>query len=483
MVPGTDSHSRLTIAVAALAALAWFVVVPAAAADRVVLNFNPDWRFVKADPAGASATGFDDRGWALVSAPHTFNDVDTFDNWSTPGHRGEQIQWSGRTWYRKTFRLPEAYRGKRVFIEFEGVRQIAEVYLNGMRLGVHKTGFTPFGFDLTPHLRFGAAANVLAVMCDNRFMKDPLDAAAAAAIGAATATRGGRSAPNPNLAHLSAQVNETIPESLDDLQADQIPWNNPHWHPAHGGIYRNVRLYVTDPLHITLPLYSFLQTAGPYVYATGVTGDGATVNVEVPVGNGRAVAARVTVRAEVRDAAGSLVLAAEAPLSVAAGATGSVTLSGRLAKPKFWEPDYPHLYRVTCSLAVDGARVDAAEVPLGIRIAQWDAARGLTLNGQPLKLHGWGQKSTSEWPGLGAALPDWLHDFTLRLMKDAGGNFVQWGHTAAGPSQIAATDRLGLVVDQPGVDGESDTRGAAWTLRVSAFRDIVVDQPGRAVRE
>ena len=99
---------------------------------------------------------------------------------------------------------------------------------------------------------------------------------------------------------------------------------------------------------------------------------------------------------------------------------------------------------------------------------------GLTLNGRPLKLHGWGQKPTNEWPGLGAALPDWLHDFTLRLMKDAGGNFVRWGHTAAGAAQIAATDRLGLVVDQPGVDGESDTRGAAWALRASAFRDVVI---------
>ncbi len=73
-----------------------------------------------------------------------------------PGHRGEQNQWGGRTWYRKTFTLPESYKGKKVYIEFEGVRQVAEVYLNGQLLGVSKTGFTPFGFDLTPHLRFGA---------------------------------------------------------------------------------------------------------------------------------------------------------------------------------------------------------------------------------------------------------------------------------------------------------------------------------------
>jgi beta-galactosidase len=444
----------------------------ALAADRVTLNFNPDWRFIKADPAGASGERFDDRAWSLVSAPHTFNDVDTFDNWSTPGHRGEQIQWGGRTWYRKTFRLPDAYRGRRVFIEFEGVRQVAEVYLNGTRLGISKTGFTPFGFDLTPYVRFGSEVNVLAVMCDNRFMTDPLDAAAAAALG--TATRGGQSTPNPNLAQLSARVNETIPDSLDELRADQIPWNNPHWHPAHGGIYRNVRLHVTDPLHITLPLYSFLQTAGPYAYATDLSTGAATVHVDVPLVNGRPSAALATARVEIRDASGRTVLTVERQLSVAAGASASVELSGVVARPRFWEPGYPHLYRVTCSLMAGGSPIDTVDVPLGIRAVLWDAARGLFLNGQPLKLRGWGQKPTNEWPGLGAALPDWLHAYTLQLMKEAGANFVRWGHTAAGPAQISASDRLGLITDQPGVDGESDTRGAAWALRVSAFRDVVV---------
>src|SRR5215831_5539012 len=138
----------------------------ALAANAGQLNFNPDWKFIKADPAGAAEPGFDDRAWAAVSLPHTFNDVDSFDDWSTPGHVGEMNLWSGRTWYRKTFVLPESFRGKKVFIEFEAVRQIAEVYLNGHLLGVSKTGFLPFGFDLTPYLRFGGGKNVLAVMAD-----------------------------------------------------------------------------------------------------------------------------------------------------------------------------------------------------------------------------------------------------------------------------------------------------------------------------
>src|SRR5215471_16255082 len=254
------------------------LLIRVSAADRVTLNFNPDWKFIKADPAGAAAIDFNDRGWTTVSTPHTFNDTDTFDDWSLPGHRGEQNQWSGRTWYRKTFTLPENFRGKKVFLEFEAVRQVAEVYLNGKLLGVCKTGFTPFGFDLTPHLRFDGT-NVLAVMCDNRFMKDPLS-------GDEPAENSGNSQTvSPTLALLSARVNAQIPESVDQIQADQIPWNNPHWHPAHGGLYRNVYLHVVDPLHVSLPLYSFLKTEGPYVYSTEISDKSATVHLELPIQN------------------------------------------------------------------------------------------------------------------------------------------------------------------------------------------------------
>src|SRR5580765_3746925 len=135
-----------------------------AAAERLKLNFNQDWKFIKADPRGASAATFNDGSWTTVSTPHTFNDTDTFDDWSVPIHLGETNQWSGRTWYRKSFTVPESFRGKRVYVEFEAVRQIAEVYLNGQPLGTNRTGFIPFGFDLTPHLHFGGETNVLAVM-------------------------------------------------------------------------------------------------------------------------------------------------------------------------------------------------------------------------------------------------------------------------------------------------------------------------------
>ena len=448
------------------AVLAWAMIPSCGlAGERLTLNFNPDWRFIKADPNATQSPELNDADWQAVSAPHTYNDTDTFDDWSILGHVGEQNQWAGRTWYRKTFTVPESFKGKEVYIEFEAVRQVAEVFLNGQLLGVSKTGFSPFGFDLTQHLRFGRP-NCLAVMCDNRFMKDPVARGAVREQRAAGAAQGGPSAvpsqagctdlnmappANPSLAELSSRFNAGIPEDVNQIQADQIPWNNPHWHPAHGGLYRNVRLYVTDPLHISLPLYSFLQTVGPYVYATDISDKSAKIGIEVPVENGRTTGEAVELAVEVLDRDGKAVLTLKGSEPIASGAKAEFKVSGMIENPEHWEPAYPYLYRVVCKLSVGANVVDTCEVQLGIRAVQWDVNTGFTINGHPLKLHGWGHKPTDEWPGLGAAQPDWMHFYTLDLMKQAGGNFIRWGHCLGGPAQVDAADRLGLITEQPGL--------------------------------
>ena len=409
-------------------------------AGRDKVSFNPGWKFIKADPAGAARSDFDDAAWQTISAPHTFNDTDTFDDWSPAGHVGERNQWAGRTWYRKAFVMPEVWNGKRVIVEFEGVRQLAEVYLNGRLMGTSSNGFVPFGFDLTTGLRGDGGTNVLAVMCDNTFMKD--------GEGKGKARRKG--------------------------QNSFLPWNNPHWHPAHGGIYRNVWLYALDPVYITLPLFSSLATTGPYVYASGISTTSADVGIEVPVQNHCATDCLLTILAEVLDRDGVSVLKTEATERLAADKTQTIQLAGKLARPHRWEPDYPYLYTVRIALEANGKHLDAVDVPLGIRSVKWDVQTGFWINDHPVKLHGWGQKPTDEWPGLGSAFPDWMHDYTLMLMRDAGGNFVRWGHCAAGPAQISAGDRYGIVALQPGVDGEHDVDGNAWTVRAAAFRDMLI---------
>src|SRR5688500_2707733 len=454
-------------------------------AERVTLNFNPDWRFIKADPANAQQPNFDDAKWALVSTPTTFNDGDTFDEAYVPRHRGEQNQWGGRTWYRKTFTAPDAWKGKKLYIEFEGVRQIAEVYLNGERLGVNKTGFVPFGFDLTPKLKIGKT-NVLAVMVDNRFQIDATPPTTQEAkVGSRDMRPAGSTQPTPglnvappaggNLAHNIAELAKRIPDNVEDLQADQIPWNNPHWHPAHGGIYRNVFLHVVDPLHISLPLYSSLGTEGPYVYATEISEKSAKIGIEVPFENGRADSVGAEVLAEVKDREGKTVFSGTGiPPVTAPGGKSKAVIVGTLQSPQLWEPSYPYMYSVVCSLREKGKTVDTVEVPLGIRTFKLNNKTGFSVNGRNVKLRGWGQKTTNEWPGIGAAQPDWLQFFTLDLMKQAGGNFVRWGHVTGAPSQIKAADALGIVTLQPGLDGEGDTTKAAWRVRADAFRDLII---------
>ena len=447
------------------------------AGERLTLNFNPDWKFIKDDPPGAQAPDFNNRGWTTVSTPHTCNDVDTFDDFSPGGMRGETNQWSGRTWYRKTFTLPESSKGKRVYVEFEAVRQVAEIYLNGHYLGACKNGFVPFGFDLTPYFKFGKP-NVLAVMCDNRFMISDIAEGNSARHRKANGKNGNPAGTNAavpqTLSEYENEVNSSIPEDVDELQANQIPWNNPTWHPAMGGIYRNVRLYVTDPLHITLPLYDFLQTVGPYVYATKISDQSADVTAEIPVENGRSTSAKVTVQAEIVDHDSKSVTMLSQTAEIAAGAQSTTKLSFSIPHPQLWEPDYPYLYHVVCSVRLGNKTIDSCNVPLGIRAVHWDVKTGFWINGHHLKLHGWGQRPTEEWPGLGTAQPDWLQFYTLQLMKDAGANFIRWGHCAGGPDMIRAGDELGLIADQPGVDGESDTVGAAWNIRAAAFRDAII---------
>jgi beta-galactosidase len=407
----------------------------AQAGDRVTLNFNPDWKFIKADPAGASQADFDDRSWQNVSTPHTFNDTDTFDDSSVANHVGETNLWSGRTWYRKSFTLPESFKGRRVYLEFEAVRQVAEVYLNGQALGTNRTGFIPFGFDLTPYLKFGGGTNILAVMADNRF---------------------------------------TMETDMAKIAGTDLPWNSPHWHPPHGGIYRNVYLHVTDPLHISLPLYSNLKTAGPYVYAADISESSAALHCEIPVQNERSTTEKIEAHFELLDREGKSLLVVKDSKVLPPGARQTINLVGALSHPELWEPDYPYLYQAVCTLSTKGQTIDRVEIPVGIRSVRWDAKTGFYINGHHTKLHGWGQKPTSEWPGLGAAQPDWMHYFTLELMKEAGGNFVRWGHCAGAPADIASADQLGMLVLQPGVDGEGDARGDAWTLRAAAFRDMLI---------
>ncbi|WP_396600649.1 glycoside hydrolase family 2 protein [Algibacter sp. R77976] len=397
---------------------------------RTKYNFNLDWKFIKQNPENAQNLGFKDDSWETISCPHTFNDIDTFDDLSHGHHDGEDNHWRGTVWYRKHFKLPQEDSGKKVFIEFESVRQIADVYINGKHIGQNQTGFIPFGFDLTPYLKFGED-NVLAVKVNN--------------------DRG-------------------------DHFRDNFPlvWHHEHWHPNHGGIYRNVFLHVMEPLHITLPLYDNLETTGTYVYAENITAENADVTINAEVQNEYPEAKNVVYEAKIVDNDGKVVSTTSSEKSIEAGEKYTFSATTSVSNPNRWYTRHPYMYNVETVLKVDGKAVDSYKTPLGIRSFDFNKDSGFHNNGEYAKLHGWGQKPTNSWAGLGAALPDWLRDYTYQLMDEAGGNFIRWGHCAGSPAEIAMGDKYGFVTLMPGVSGESQDEGETWDIRIKAFKDMIV---------
>ncbi len=432
------------------------------AASRLEYNFNTGWKFSKGQGFNNAESN---RGvkeevivipntetpwatdyvmgdsWEDVSLPHTYNDVDTFDKFTETGMNGERSVYGGTAWYKKTFTIPAAYEGKKIFLEFEAARQAAEVWLNGNKLeGKSENGFIPFGYDLTPYLNFGGE-NDVTVMTDNSFP----------------------------YYHIG-----------EDGSKNELSWADSHWHPNNGGLYRNANLYVTDPLHVTLPLYSFLETQGTYVYTQNETASSAEVVMEAEIANEYEVEKTFTYAVQVLDAEGNEVqTASSAEMKLQPGTKDNYQLKVTLSNPKRWSTEYPYLYQVVSKVLVDGVEVDSTTTPLGVRTFRFTNDNGFFLNENYVKLQGWGQKPTDEWAGLGAAYPDWMHAYTQELMKDAGGNFIRWGHCAGSPTQIAISDRYGMVTLQPGVDGEGSTVGGTYSeysyeVRKNAFRDMII---------
>src|ERR1035438_8987344 len=134
---------------------------------RAKLNFDLNWKFVREDVPGAEPPGFDDTAWTTVSTPHCFNDIDSFRQIISHSG-GDRGTYKGLAWYRKHFKFPARFAGHKIFLEFEGVRQAGEIFLNGKLAGLYENGVTAYGLDITGAVHFGNEENVLAVKVDNR---------------------------------------------------------------------------------------------------------------------------------------------------------------------------------------------------------------------------------------------------------------------------------------------------------------------------
>ena len=354
--------------------------------------------------------------------------------------------------YVKSFRVPREWEGRRVFIEFEGARQSAEVWLNGRYVGLHQNGVMAFGFDLTPYIVYDGS-NRLEVLTDNDW----------AYRERGVSTDGEAVADGNGLPH-----NALLPATYQ--------WNNKNFNMNMGGLPKNVWLHVVGDVYQTLPLYSNLGTTGVYVYGTDydIRGRKVTANVESQVINASATSHRVTLNVEVLDTEGRRVARFSGkPVSVMAGDTVTLSASKRLRNVHFWSWGYGYLYTVRTSLDVDGKVDDVVSTKTGFRKTRFEEGK-IWLNDRCLMVHGYAQRSSNEWAGIGIDIPAWLSDYSNDLMVKSGGNLVRWMHVTPSRQDVESCDRVGLIQAMPAGDAEKDVTGRHWTQRTQLMRDAII---------
>lgn len=222
-----------------------------------------------------------------------------------------------------------------------------------------------------------------------------------------------------------------------------------------------------NPLHITLPLYDNLETVGTYVYAENISKQNADIIVKAEVQNEYHTEKNVVFEARIIDNDGEIVKTSTAENIIKTGEKFTFPTTSIIKNPNLWYTHHPYMYTVETILKIDGKSIDRYTTPLGIRSFDFNKDSGFWNNGEHAKLHGWGKKLTNTWAGIGAVLPDWLCDYTFKLMDKAGGNFIRWGHCPGSPSEIDMGDKYGFVTLMPGVSGESQDEGETCLCMVS----------------
>ncbi|WP_207532294.1 glycoside hydrolase family 2 protein [Desertivirga arenae] len=393
---------------------------------RLKYNFNPSWKLMVGDIQGAEAADFNDENWKSVTLPHAWNEDAAFKV-AIDQHP------TGIAWYRKHFIIPKDAAGKKVFIEFEGVRQAGEFYLNGKPIGLHENGITAFGFDITSLIKFGEE-NVIAARIDNSW------------------------------------------DYREKTTNTKFQWSDKNFNANYGGISKNVWLHITDKLHQTLPLYSFLQSTGTYIYAKDfdIKGRKATVVAEAEVKNEKTEDQRFTYEVEVKDLNDKVVKVFQGGETLLkAGESKIVSASARLSDLNFWSWGYGYLYTVSTRLKVKGTTVDEVPVKTGFRKVEYKNGM-VYLNDRVLMMKGYAQRTSNEWPAIGLSVSPWLSDYSNGLMVESNANLVRWMHITPWKQDIESCDRVGLIQAMPAGDAEADVQGTRWEQRVKVMRDAII---------
>ena len=354
---------------------------------RVTVSLDQGWRFQQsATVSGAESPTFEDSSWGAVDVPHTWNRLGNEGTTRSPLTNTVQ----GVGWYRLRFKAPS---GGRYFLQFDGVGEIADVWLNGHYLGKHAGAFARFRFDATPAIN-SSGENVLVVKADN-------------------------SRPQPG-----SSTAAVIPLSGDFF--------------VFGGIYRHVALLVTRPAHVDL-----LDYGGPGVYAHT---EGASVQVSSRVVNDGPKPTDVTVETAIEDADGKTVASVSSAKMALTAKVVIVPATLTVPQPRPWQGmKGPYLYRTVVTLRTTrGEVLDRVTQPLGLRTIRFDPDKGFFLNGEHLFLRGAAMHQDRPVKGWAISSADQQEDFDY--LVDMGGNAVRLAHYQHDQRSYEIADERGIAV-------------------------------------
>ena len=351
--------------------------------------FTSDWLFARfgsmpdgstrEEPAAVERPEINDNSWRRLDLPHDWGIEGPFRT-DLPGTTGK-LPWAGIGWYRKHFTISPSDRNNRLFIDFDGAMSHAKVWLNGRFLGEWPYGYASFRLEMTPFIRFDAE-NVLAVRLEN-------------------------------------------------------PPNSSRWYPG-GGIYRNVWLVRSSPVHVA--------HWGSYVSTPYVATDSAAIRVRTKIDNQSDEPVKVTVAVSIAEVGRGIAIgeAPEREINIAARGTGECETEAGLHAPKLWALRSPNLYSVKTSIRRGKVVVDTASTVIGIRKAEFSSEKGFMLNGRRVRING--VCNHHDLGVLGTAINASALARQIRILQEMGCNAIRTSHNPPAPELLDLCDRMGMLV-------------------------------------
>ncbi|WP_300603562.1 glycoside hydrolase family 2 TIM barrel-domain containing protein [Niabella sp.] len=386
--------------------------VDPAASPRITKIINREWTFnyfpeEKADKKGCEQPGFDDSKWPAVAVPHTWSTYETTGERHpfirNPSDKDNPYWWKGWGWYRKRFSIDPPQKGKRIFIEFEGVQKYCKVYINGKYIGDHKGGYGSFDFDLTDEIQWGKE-NVLALAVNN----DLVDR-----------------------------------YSIAPMRAGNFD--------VYGGIYRDVSLVIKSPVYIPMQ-GSASHEGGTFITTPSLAknnGKEGVVRVQTYVKNDLKESRTIRVKTIITDAQQKPVVSFEKTATLKPGELANVDqTSPVIQNPNLWSHESPYLYTVVSEVYDGNALADTYTSPLGFRWFWWDYKENfLYVNGKKMVIHGGNRHQEYAW--LGDAIPKWITEMDYKDMaENLNYNFMRTAHYPNDKRVYQLTDQYGIAIDE-----------------------------------